>query len=386
MTASRQPTQSVDLIFSADQEEFGAGVRRLLDNHSKSADVRRVVETASGHDYELWHRLVAQAGVAEIGVAEQHGGSGASLTDVIVVSAEMGRALACTPFFATTILAVSALLATDDAVAQADLLPLLASGEVTATFWPGAIGGIAASASSGTVRAEAAGEAWALSGTANFVIDGATAALLVVAASVEESVALFVVDTRVPDVEATLRRQPRAVLDATRRVAEVDFGQTPARLLGDLASGSGYVSAAMNRVVTALAAEQAAGAERCLEQTVAYVKERIQFGRPVGSFQAVKHRCADILLKVDAASAAAHYAAWTADNLVEQFPLAAAIAAEAATEAYLFASRECLHLHGGIGFTWEHDSHLYFRRARGTAALFGDGNYYRELVAQRFDL
>jgi alkylation response protein AidB-like acyl-CoA dehydrogenase len=245
---------------------------------------------------------------------------------------------------------------------------------------------MAASAASETVRAEAAGDGWQLSGTANFVIDGATAELLVVAASVDQSVALFVVDTRFPDVWATVRRQPRAVMDATRRVAGVDFGQTPGRLIGEVAFGAQYVGAAMNRVVTALAAEQAAGAERCLEQAVAYVKDRFQFGRPVGSFQAVKHRCADILLEVDAASAAAQYAAWTADNRVEEFPLAAAIAAEAATEAYLFASRECLHLHGGIGFTWEHDSHLYFRRARATAALFGDGSYYRELVAQRFGL
>ena len=385
MTKSSQPGTSVDLRLTAEQEELASSLRRQLERFSPLSKARQALQTKDGYDPDLWKRLVG-TGIPGIGIDQEFGGSGTSLTDVMVVSSELGRTLAATPYFASTVLAASALGCSSDSTAQDRYLPDIAAGQLSATLWPGvpdrrhqttARRGL-------SIRSEA-GEVF-VSGAVDFVVDGATASLLLLVADSSDGTSLALVDTRDAEVDGTVRRWPRDIVDGTRPQAMLEFANTSARLVGEAGGAAAGISAALDRAITALAAEQVGGAQHCLEGAVQYAKERVQFGRLIGSFQAVKHRCADILLSVDLAASATHYAAWCADNDPAAFPMAAAVAGESASQAYLYTARECLHLHGGIGFTWEHDSHLFSRRAQASSVQFGPPDFHRRLVAERCGL
>jgi alkylation response protein AidB-like acyl-CoA dehydrogenase len=215
-----------------------------------------------------------------------------------------------------------------------------------------------------------------------FVIDGNNANLVLVAGRTDKGVSLFAVEGGAAGMTAT----PLATMDQTRKQARLEFTSTPARLVGEEGAAAPVLSRTLDLAAVALAAEQVGGAQRCLDMAVEYAKTRIQFGRPIGSFQAIKHKCADMLLEVESAKSAAYYAGWAAAEDSEELPVVASLAKSYCSEAYFHAAAENIQIHGGIGFTWEHDAHLYFKRAKSSELMLGDPSYHRELLAQRIGI
>ncbi|MQA94874.1 MAG: acyl-CoA dehydrogenase [Streptosporangiales bacterium] len=360
----------MELVLTGEQEELRATVRRFFEERSPISRVREIAEGDRDHDPDLWKRLSGELGLAGLIVPEEHGGAGSGHVELAVVLEEAGRALAPVPYLASAALAPAALLATGDEKAKAELLPGIAAGETIAT--------VAGADSHVTVTASGAGEAWTLSGRADLVLDGAYADLLMVVAASEHGTGLFAVRA---DADGLTRRRLTSN-DLTRSLARVDFAGTPARRLEGFDPDHGPV--AIQAVADlALAAEQLGGLRRCLDMTLEYVRLRMQFGRPIGSFQAVKHACADMYSDADMAYAALRHAAWAADGDPDAFPQAAAVAKIFCSDVYERMTAQTIQLHGGIGFTWEHDAHLYFKRARGTAGLFGSTARHRARLADR---
>lgn len=371
----------MNFAFSEEQEELRRIVRQFLETKSSEAAVREQMETEAGYDTAVWSQMAEQMGLQGLIVPEEFGGSGFSYVELIVVLEEMGRSLLCAPYFSTVVLAANTLIHSGDDAAKADLLPGIASGETIATLaftepngrWDEA--GIEATAT-------AAGDGWSLDGTKMFVLDGHTADLVLVAARTGAGVSLFAVEGGAPG----LTRTPLATMDQTRKQAKLEFAGTPARLIGTDGGGWAVLERVLDLAAVALAAEQVGGAQMCLDMSVEYAKVRVQFGRPIGSFQAIKHKCADMLLEVESAKSAAYYAGWCAAELNDELPSVASLAKAYCSEAYFHAAAENIQIHGGIGFTWEHPAHLYFKRAKSSELLFGDPTYHRELLAQRIGL
>ncbi|MDQ1392028.1 MAG: hypothetical protein QOF30_1005, partial [Acidimicrobiaceae bacterium] len=307
--------------------------------------------------------------------------------ELVVVLEEMGRALLCAPFFSSVVLAAGAVLASGDEPVKKDVLPGIASGEVRATLaltedsgrWDeGGVTTVARASDSDS----GSGGSWVLDGHKTFVLDGHTADVVLVVARTDAGVSLFLVDGDAPG----LGRTAMPTMDQTRKQARLVFSSVPARLVGTEGAGWPAVSRALDLAAVALAAEQVGGAQRVLEMSVEYAKVRVQFGRPIGSFQAVKHKCADMLLAVESAKSAAYYAAWTAADDDEELPVMASLAKAFCSEAYFKAAADNIQIHGGIGFTWDHPAHLYFKRAKSSELILGDPAYHRELVAQRIGI
>ena len=214
-----------------------------------------------------------------------------------------------------------------------------------------------------------------------FVTDGATANLFVVAARADGGIHLYTVDGEA----SGLTRENLSTMDQTRKQARITFDNTPASHLCDT-NDFAYISQILDLAAVALANEQVGGAQFVMDMAVQYAKDRVQFGRPIGSFQAIKHKCADMLLEVESAKSAAYYAAWCASEMNEELPSVASLAKAYCSEAYFHCAAENIQIHGGIGFTWEHPAHLYFKRAKSSELMFGDPAYHRELLAQRIGL
>ncbi|MGH9303870.1 MAG: acyl-CoA dehydrogenase family protein [Acidimicrobiales bacterium] len=371
----------MDFGFSEEQEELRRGVRRFLEDKSAMSEVRRLMETIDGYDSAVWSQMAVQLGLQSLIIPESYGGAGFGYVELAVVLEEMGRSLLCAPYFATVALATNALLHCGDEAAKSEHLPRIASGELIATVaytepsgrWD--LGGI-------ELEASPAPEGWSLSGTKSFVLDGHVAGLVLVAARAPAGLSLLAVDGDAPG----LARSPLATMDQTRKQAKLDFSSTPARLIGGEGEAGPLLEKTLDLAAVALAAEQVGGAQRVLEMSVDYAKTRIQFGRPIGSFQAIKHKCADMLLEVESAKSAAYYAAWAAAEDNDELPVTACLAKAYCSEAYFHAAAENIQIHGGIGFTWEHDAHLYFKRAKSSELILGDPAYHRELLAQRIGI
>jgi alkylation response protein AidB-like acyl-CoA dehydrogenase len=371
----------VNFAFSEEQEELRSSVRRFLDDKSPMTEVRRLMETTDGYDPAVWAQMGTQLGLQGLAIPEEYGGSGFTYVELIVVLEEMGRSLLCAPYFATIALAANTILASGDDAAKKELLPGIATGDTIATLaftedngrWDE--GGI-------TTTATRAGDGWTLDGHKMFVLDGHVANLLVVAARTPAGLSLFAVEGDAPG----LTRTPLATMDQTRKQARLELAGTPGRLIGADGGASAGLSRTLDLAAVALAAEQVGGAQRCLDMSVEYAKERVQFGRPIGSFQAIKHKCADMLLEVESAKSAAYYAGWAAAESSDELPVVASLAKAYCSDAYFHAAAENIQIHGGIGFTWEHDAHLYFKRAKSSELLLGDPTYHRELLAQRIGL
>ncbi len=294
----------------------------------------------------------------------------------------MGRRLLCAPYFSTVVLAANTLLHSGDDAAKKELLPGIASGETKAT--------LAFTEENGrwdeegiTVTATKAGDGWTISGTKMFVLDGHVADLILVAARTDAGVSLFhrPGGRRRPDPHRACRPWTRpASRPGSSSPTRPPRSSAPTATAGRCSSGCSTSTA------VALAAEQVGGAQECLEMAVEYAKVRVQFGRPIGSFQAIKHKCADMLLEVESAKSAAYYAGWCAAELNDELPTVASLAKAYCSEAYFHTSAENIQIHGGIGFTWEHPAHLYFKRAKSSELLFGDPTYHRELLAQRIGI
>jgi alkylation response protein AidB-like acyl-CoA dehydrogenase len=370
----------MNFAFSEEQEELRKTVRAFLDQKSPESEVRRLMETDEGYDPAVWKQMGEQLGLQGLIVPEEFGGHGFTYVELGVVLEEMGRALLCAPYFSTVVLAGNALIHSGDDGAKKDYLPGIASGETIATLaftepsgkWDEA--GI-------TMEAAKKGDGWVLNGTKSFVLDGATANLILVAARSGNGVSLFAVDDA-----SGLTRTSLSTMDQTRKQAKLEFSDTPARLIGAEGEGWKTLSTVLDLAAVALAAEQVGGAQKVLDMSVEYAKVRIQFGRPIGSFQAIKHKCADMLLEVESAKSAAYYGMWCASEMNDELPSVASLAKAYCSEAYFHSAAENIQIHGGIGFTWEHPAHLYFKRAKSSELLFGDPTYHRELLAQRIGI
>jgi len=371
----------VNFAFSEEQEELRKSVRRFLEDKSPETEVRRQMETTDGYDPAVWSQMAQQLGLQGLAIPEEYGGSGYTYVELIVVLEEMGRALLCAPYFSTVALAANALISSGDDTAKKEYLPGIASGDVIAT--------LALTEDSGkwdesgiTLAATKAGDGYTLTGSKNFVLDGHTASLILVAARTGAGVSLFAVDGGA----AGLTRTALSTMDQTRKQAKLEFAGTPARLVGADGGGWPVLSKTLDLAAVALAAEQVGGAQKVLEMSVEYAKVRVQFGRPIGSFQAIKHKCADMLLEVESAKSAAYYAGWAAAEDSDELPVVASLAKAYCSDAYFHAAAENIQIHGGIGFTWEHPAHLYFKRAKSSELYLGDPTYHRELLAQRIGL
>jgi alkylation response protein AidB-like acyl-CoA dehydrogenase len=359
-------------------DELRATVRGFLADKSPESAVRAAMQTPERYDRVLWDQLARQLRLPGLALPGEYGGDGFGVTELEVVLEEMGAALLCSPFFGTVVLAAQALLASGDAAACARYLPAIAAGQVTATLAAAEGAGSWDPATVGA-RAQRTPDGWALTGTKSFVIDGASAGLVLVVARTTAGTALFAVDRGAPGLHA----EPMTTLDASRAMAVLRLEQVPAVLVGAEGQGGPLLSRVLDLACVALAAEQAGGARRCLEMSAGHARTRYQFGRPIGSFQAVKHTCADMLVRVELAEAAAREAARLAAEAAAEFPAAAAAAHICCSQAFMFAATENIQVHGGIGFTWEHPAHLYFRRAKSAELLFGGPAHSHERLLDR---
>ncbi|MFC4503421.1 MULTISPECIES: acyl-CoA dehydrogenase family protein [Streptomyces] len=370
---------------SADETELNelrASVREFLAAKSPEEAVRKLMESEQRFDAEVWAQAADQLRLPGLALPEEYGGDGFGPVELGVVLEESGRALWCAPFFATVVLAAQALLASGDKEACARHLPGIAAGSTTAT--------LAVAEDSGSwdpvlisTRAVPDGESgWKLSGRKCFVIDGTTADLVLVVARTVAGPSLFAVDRDAAGLTAV----PMETLDATRAMARLTLDSVPATLVGAVGAGGRVMAEVLDIASVGLAAEQAGGARRCLETSTEYARTRHQFGRPIGSFQAVKHKCADMLVQVELAEAAAREAARLAAEGAADFAVAAAVAHACCSRAYLSTAMENIQVHGGIGFTWEHPAHLYFRRAKSSQLLFGGPAVYHERLLDRLGI
>ena len=371
----------MNFAFSEEQEELRKAVRRFLDDKSPESEVRRLMDTTEGYDPAVWSQMAEQLGLQGLIIPEEFGGSGYSYVELIVVLEEMGRSLLCAPYFSSVALAANLLQVSGDDAAKKDYLPGIASGQTIAT--------VALAEASGrwdeegvTLAASGSGDSWTLNGEKLYVLDGHTADLVLVAARTPAGVSVFTVEKGAKGYSAT----PLSTMDQTRKQAKLTFDSTPARLIGAEGQGWAAISKMLDLAAVALAAEQVGGAQKVLDMAVEYAKVRVQFGRPIGSFQAIKHKCADMLLEVESAKSAAYYAGWAAAEDNDELPVVASLAKSYCSEAYFHATAENIQIHGGIGFTWEHPAHLYFKRAKSSELLFGDPTYHRELLAQRIGI
>ncbi|MFF5844826.1 acyl-CoA dehydrogenase family protein [Streptomyces massasporeus] len=387
----------MDARFTDEQDEIRRTLRELLGKRCGPEELRAAVDSPAGHDPALWTTLAEQLGLPGLALPETYGGVGCTATELALACEETARTLAPTPLLATAVLAAPLLLALGTDAQRAALLPRIASGGLTAALAvPGPAlatalaltghdrhGAWAGGGRAGGVQARRAEGGWQLYGQVDQVLDGHSARLLVVAAHTggfaRSRVLLFLVRG-----DATgLTRVRQTALDATRPQGRIQLRHVTAELLGDETVDALPALARLGDTAAACLATEAVGAAgRVLERTVEYVGQREQFGRPVGSFQAVKHRLADAYVQVQAARSAAYYAAWSAATeatdgatvsatATAREEAAGALALAQALEALRRAAAEGIQLHGGIGFTWEHEAHLYFKRAAGDELLFG---------------
>jgi alkylation response protein AidB-like acyl-CoA dehydrogenase len=359
-----------------DLEELRATVRRFLAARAPMSEVRRVIGTGQGYDPGTWATMASQLGLPGLPFPEELGGAGATWTEVAVVLEELGRALLPSPYLASVVLAGTAIATSGDGAARKELLPPIATGEVTATLamleddgrWD---------ASSAGLTAVRAGDAYRLDGYKTFVLDGHLADLVIVAARTGSGASLFAVAGNSPG----LRRTALPTLDQTRPQARLEFAGVPAQLLGGEGQARPALARTFDLALVAVAAEGLGGAQRCLEMSLAYARERIAFGRPIGAFQAIKHKLADLFAEIEFARSAVEHAALAAEQDSTELPLLASLAAAHCAQTYTLAATENIHIHGGIGFTWEHDAQLFFKRAKSSQALFGDAAFHRERIA-----
>ena len=368
------------MITTDEQEALRDVMRSFLAKYSSESDVRAVMDSAAGYDAAAWRTAADQIGVQALVIPEEMGGAGYGFDELAIVMEETGRSLFPAPVLSTMVLATSALVATGGPLAQ-QYLARIAAGELIATVavseallhWdPADI----------STNAEESGGNWRLTGSKPYVLDGGQAGVIIVAARTGKGVSLFTVEAGAEGMAVTALES----MDQTRRLARVTFDGAPAHLLGEDGSGWETLCVVYDRALVALACEQVGGARAALEMTVDYVNMRQQFGRPIGSFQAIKHRCADLLVEVESARSAAAYASTAVAAAADDASVAASIAKVYCSLTFYHVAAECIQMHGGIGFTWEHPAHLYFKRAKSSEALFGWPAYHRERIAELIGL
>ncbi len=379
-----EPARRIQFAFTDEQEQFRTSIRRFLQEKSPSTEVRRLMDTVDGYDPEIWRQLSEQLALPGIHIPEQFGGAGFGMVELCIVMEEMGRALLCAPYFSTAVLATNAILNAGTEAQKSSLLADLANGAQLATLavtepngqWdPQAIALVATPVAGG----------FRLDGAKSYVVDGHVADLLVVAGRTPgttglDGLALFTVRADSSGIE----RRSLASMDPTRKLAHIDFHGVQAQLLGNVNDGAKALVRTLDQAAIALANEMVGGAQTLFDSAVNYTKLRVQFGRTIGSFQAIKHKCADMLLEMELAKSAAYYAAQAAASDDPEWPALACLAKAAASDMYLHIAIETIQIHGGIGFTWDNDTHLWFKRAKSSEVFLGEPYYHRELLMQRW--
>jgi alkylation response protein AidB-like acyl-CoA dehydrogenase len=368
------------IITVEERQAFRDSIRRLLAERSTEKDVRRTIEIDAGYDPALWQQLV-ELGTVGLLVDPAYGGVGAGPIELELVMEEVGAALLCSPLLSSGVLAAGLIAALGDEAAAARLLPGIADGSRIATA--ALTGPDGTWTESGVaVTATASGDSWTLDGTARFVTHGHVAdTLLAAARTPSDGVQIFEVDPKAAGVTAT--RLPS--FDRTLRLADIGFTCAPGLRLKTSAPAWAAVDRALSLALVALAGEQAGAGKRALEMTIDYAKTRVQFGRAIGSFQAIKHMAANLLLESESAISAARNAARALAEEAADAPAAVSLAAFACADAFVTVAADAIQMHGGIAFTWEHPAHLYFRRARADAQLFGTPAFHRECFIRHLE-
>jgi alkylation response protein AidB-like acyl-CoA dehydrogenase len=379
-----EPRRRIQFAFTDEQEQFRSAVRRFLKDRSPTTEVRRLMTTAEGYDPAVWRQLSEDMALPGIHITEQYGGAGFGMVELCIVTEELGRALLCAPYFSTAVLAANAIMNSGTEAQKSALLPDAAKGARLATLAVTETDGNWDLASIKLVATPEA-DGYRLDGVKSYVVDGHIADLLIVAARVPNTVgrdglALFTLGATTGGVE----RHPLESMDPTRKIARIEFRGAHANLLGSLDGGAEAIVRTLDQAAIALANEMVGGAQMLLESAVDYAKLRVQFGRTIGSFQAIKHKLADMLLDVELVKSAAYYAAQAAAVNDPDWPALASLAKASASETYLHTAIECIQIHGGIGFTWDNDTHLWFKRAKSSEVFLGLPSYHRELLMQRW--
>jgi len=362
----------MQFTLSDEQTLLGATIRDLLSEKMNRDQLRSYVDSGSPHSPELWELMTKHLGLAGIAVPEELGGAGGSIGDLTVVLEETGRALLCGPFFANSVLAVTAIRESRDESAQHLHIPRLISGVSVGTLAYKDISGV-------PTRAVETADGWVLSGNKQHVIDGLAADLMVVSAATENGLALFALHVDQPRITV----DPAEALDPTRRLATLRLDAAPATLLGTVQEGQNALRRTLQIAQLCLAAEQVGGAQHCLDRTVRHVLDRSLNGRPLAVLQAVKHRCSDMYVGIELARATNWYAVWALQNDATDKESAVAAAGAAAAAAYYTCSTSYMQLSGGIGYTWEHDAHLHLKRAICSRATFAVPDELYERIADQ---
>jgi alkylation response protein AidB-like acyl-CoA dehydrogenase len=366
---------------SDEERAFRDELRRFLAEHAPPGEVRRTLDSEAGFDARVWKQMREELGLPGIAVPEAAGGQGFGLVELGLALAELGRALACAPLFGSAALAGRAAAQAAGGAARDELLAGLAGGELLALalaepggdFDPAKV----------AMPARRAGAEHVLDGSKCFVLDGHSAQRLLVVAREPgtrgaDGLGLFAV---AGDARGLTRRR-LDTLDRTRPLARLDFSGVRARAVCDPGAAGPGLARALAEAAALLAAEMLGGLERVLETAAEHARTRVQFGRPIGSFQAVKHKCADVLIALEAGRSAAREALEAADAGDPGQPLLASIAKAWVGDAFVRGAEENIQIHGGVGFTWEHDAHLHLRRALSSRELLGDGDTHRERIAR----
>ncbi len=361
--------------FSSEQDEFRSNLRRYLADQATTKETRRLMDTEAGWERDGWRKLNDALDVTAVRIPEAYGGQGFGFSEQCIVLEEMGRALLCAPFFSSCVLAAGAILNAGTEAEKKALLPGIASGDVIATLasaeddgsWDGAAAALTATGNR-------------LDGHKSFVIDGHTADLIVVLARSPSGSSFFTVSGGATG----LTRKALKTMDPTRKLARLTFDGVIATPLGEPGAAAAALEKTMMEASVCLANEMVGGAERLREDALAYSMMRMQFGRQIASFQSMKHKQADMLLEVELAKSAAYYAAAALDDGDADVAAMASLAKAAASDTYMQTAVHAVQIHGGIGFTYDNDTHLWFKRAKSSEVLFGDAHYHRELMMKHW--
>jgi alkylation response protein AidB-like acyl-CoA dehydrogenase len=372
--------------FTEEQALFRDIVRRFVVEQSPREEVRKVMETNAGYDPALWQRLCESLGLHALHIPEKYGGQGFGAVELCIAMEELGRGLVCSPLFGSSVLAGTAILEAGMAQDRELWLPPLAASERRYALAVDEGGGCW-DAKSVTMQYTQQGDTYSLSGKKTFVVDGCSADVIVVAAREPETkglngITFFMVEASAPGVN----RRLLDTVDQTRKLAEIDFNNASAKLLGTPGEGGSALERTIDLCRVYLANEMVGGAQRLLEDAVTYAGTRLQFGRTIGSFQAIKHKCADLLLHVELAKSAAYCAAEAAATGDPEFSALAALSKAMAADTYVKTAAQTIQIHGGIGFTWENDTHLYFKRAKSSETLFGQPAWHRERMLRGWQI
>ena len=360
----------MEFAFTEEQEAFRDNVKRFVEQKSTTEDVRRLMETDRGYDEATWSALSKELAVTGLIIPEEFGGSGFGATELGIVMEQFGRSLIGVPFFSSSVMAATALILIGTEADKNKWLPDIATGNTKATLCVSEESG---SWSETDIRTKAVNRegGYLLTGKKCFVLDAHVSDLLIVASQLDQRVALFTIDPKDAQVQIQLEQS----LDQTRKICSVRLTDTPAQTIGS--DKSIDLEETYNRSIVALSHEMIGGAQKLLESAIKYTKLRVQFGRSIGSFQAIKHRLADLLLEVEMAKSACYHAAYIIDQR-QNSSEAASHAKAQASEAYLNSAIQCIQLHGGVGFTWENDTHLWFKRAKSSEVFLGSPHEHRE--------